>query len=821
MFSLLQTQGVQTMKVMARSDYFNLLCFSLFTFWTSITIAQPLNDDCMNAIQIELANSESEAALVVGDTRGATASTTPTTICSQSFYTDDVWYKFTTPADLPVDGIVIKAYFNNLETPSDLASVGMAVYKGCGSEEPQVSCYVTDDPLLNATELPGICLETDQEYLIRIWSGGADTSTEGTFRISVFLKTTAEPFLWWETFGGGLEANGWATEGSCAIADSNANAGWKYLPDGLVDKGAYIYKGAGIHSPTLCDGAVGVDSDYNDTGGIESFPPSGLCPTPGHHTLISPVIHSGDWHVAGLSVTWTQAIRQFQSTYFFAFRVRNTDSEWSEWIEREINTEYPINGDFVSNDIQRFQMPGAINYDSIQLRLTYNDNYYVWAIDDVKIIPQECTNSRISDFFAIPPFAQIPSNQTYPFAAMADIFNNGACPITNSLLQCTIKETNTLDTIYHDFIVSGMMEPDSALIHQIFPSMINIPGYPSDYRMTYTLTQDSFDFNPYDNEVSIWFSTGGNTFALEDGPTRSVAPAKGLYLTSAPPSYAYGNYFRPVYTTGVQEIQWGVNNPEEMAGKTVQIYLLQWTDINGNQIAEYDERQFTGIADYTFSGNEGENVILSSSLENFNNPGYPVIMESGKGYFAIIEYQALTAEDPIFFMLASEARNYTPQQIAMDSALIHGLADKAVYFSVLGWSPDGYIGNIAYEVKELDPTDNRIFFGNDIVPVVRIVTFHADTIHTNDPLPSNQIISVFPNPATSNLKVKLEFTNALNDVLIQLINNKGQVVLSRPLSSSVLTQIESFDTSSLAPGTYHLRVQTSEGERSIPVAIIH
>ncbi|HEY3386971.1 MAG TPA: hypothetical protein VGK46_10695, partial [Saprospiraceae bacterium] len=634
---------------MTRFGIFNFLFTSLFTIWTSAAVAQPANDDCINAIQVALANSESEAVLVEGDTRGATASTTPTSVCSQSFYTDDIWYKFTTPTDLPVEGIVIKAYYNNLENPTDLSSVGMAVYAGCASDEPFVACYVTDEPELNRTELASACLVGDQEYLVRIWSGGADSTTEGTFRIGVFLNTSAEPYLWWETFGGGLEANGWTTDGSCAIADSNANAGWKYLPDGLLDKGAYIFPGAGISSPTLCDGAVGVDSDYNDNGGIENNFGGGPCPAPGSHTLFSPVIYSGDWNVAGLSISWTQAIRQYQSTYFFGYRTRNDDSEWSEWIEREINTEHPVNGDFVPNDVQRFQMPGAIGYDSIQIKFIYNDNYYLWAIDDVKIIPQECTNSMISRFFAIPPFAQIPSSQTYPFAALADIFNIGACPITNSMLNCTVIDVNSSDTIYNESIALGSVGPDSSIKHQVFPSLIELPGYFSDYRMTYELTQDSLDYDASDNEVSILFSTGGNTFALEDGFTHSFTPSFGVFPMKGPPSYAYGNYFRPAVDIGVQSIQWGVNNPDEMAGQTVQIYLLQWTDDNQNDIADVEERHFIGFADYTFKGDEGENVILETSLENFSNPGEPVIMRGGLGYIAMIEYQALSSSDPQFF----------------------------------------------------------------------------------------------------------------------------------------------------------------------------
>ncbi|HEY3387468.1 MAG TPA: T9SS type A sorting domain-containing protein, partial [Saprospiraceae bacterium] len=168
-----------------------------------------------------------------------------------------------------------------------------------------------------------------------------------------------------------------------------------------------------------------------------------------------------------------------------------------------------------------------------------------------------------------------------------------------------------------------------------------------------------------------------------------------------------------------------------------------------------------------------------------------------------------------------EARDYTPQQVAMDSAVALGLADMPIYFSVFGWSPDGNIANIDYEVKELDPSDNRIFFGNQIVPVVRIVINEDIIIDGITSLPSDQIISVFPNPATDDISVLMEFTNNVQDVHISLINNTGQVVHSKSISSTVLNQIESFDVSTFTSGSYHMRVQTSEGERSIPVVILY
>src|SRR5690606_30925917 len=248
-----------------------------------------------------------------------------------------------------------------------------------------------------------------------------------------------------------------------------------------------------------------------------------------------------------------------------------------------------------------------------------------------------------------------------------------------------------------------------------------------------------------------------------------------------------------------------------------QIYLLQWTDTNGDQIAASSERRFVGFADYTFQGDEGDNVILETVLENFEDPGAPVEMKAGFGYIAIIEYQASSDSDPQFFLLASEARNYTAQQLAIDTAFEYSLTDMRAYFSVLGFSPDGIIANIDYEVKELNPNDTRIFFGNDIVPLVRI---QVEPIVAVKDLSADNKITAFPNPAVESFQVKLDFTKSFDNVMMRLVDNTGRIVYNKVMPMLPASHIERISVKDLAPGTYHLQVVTADGQRTIPVVVM-
>ena len=325
------------------------------------------------------------------------------------------------------------------------------------------------------------------------------------------------------------------------------------------------------------------------------------------------------------------------------------------------------------------------------------------------------------------------------------------------------------------------------------------------------------DYDSTDNVIRYSFNTGGDEFALETGFTRSVAVATGVYDPGAPLSYSFGNYFRPIEDAEVAAIVWGVSNTTDMIDKTVNLYLIEWTDTNGDQIAENAERTFIGFAEYTFDGSEGDNAILTTTLDNFEDPGSPVVMQGGKQYFAMIEYVANSVADPQFFLLAADDHNYGAQVLAMDSLFTLGVVNHRVYSAVLGFSPDGIIANIDYEVTDFDVNDNRVFFGHDIIPLVRVIT---TTTNTHDDLSSDNLVTVYPNPATDQLQVKLDLAKPYNDTRLRLIDNLGRTVLEKEISQQITEHTTSIQVTSLAAGQYQLQVVTSDGQRSIPVVLI-
>ncbi len=799
------------MKVTLR---FSGLFFGLFV-WSTMAWAQPANDKCVDAIDILVYDNRDEAVRTDGDTRNTTDGNLDNIpACSVNFKRDDVWYRVVAPDPAPEHGWSIEFEFG-LE-PTDIRLVGFALYASCDATPANqpLYCTVTSmDNLLSISQCPQTVV-AGETYYIRVWSAeGLDPDWQvgwGTFRIFSYLNGESSAEALWGNepgqgdFDGGL--NGWTAVGLACSGGDAANATWVWDPIGSALSGAYATGQVNL-SPTYCNGAMVFNSDFLDNGGIAGNFGGGTCPANQSAELISPIIDISEFDVAGVVVQFHQSIREFNSRHFVGFSLNGGET----WQEVEINTDIPVNSGHLNETI-RVALPGAVGASQLQVKFRIDGNYYYWVIDDVKIVPRECTNTRVQrNFFAVAPFALVPTHMVHDYPILADILNAGACEQTNVILNHTVQ-SSTGNVIYDEDNFYGTLISDQLAENDLFDAFVEVPKIPATYTGTYTLTQDMEDFDPSDNTLSYTFRVGGNELALEEAFTRSITPAASNYNAGAPMSYAYGNFFWAAAEAKVNAINWGVNNPDDMAGIAVNVHLLQWTDTNGDGTSSFNERRFVGTAEYTFVGNEGDNVTIRSVLDNIDDPEAPVMMEAGKGYIAIVEYQAFSAADPQLFLLASEARNYSPTNFAFDTARAEGLTDQVFFASVLGLSPDGNLGQIDYGAQTGT-------FGFNIVPLVRI---EVDTtfISTKDVLAAENGISVYPNPATDNIQVKLDFAKSYSNVTLRLLDQLGRVVNQRTLSQSVNQHTEIIRVSELAAGNYMLQVLTPGGQRTIPVVIV-
>ncbi len=754
-----------------------------------LAFAQPANDDCPSATEITLAADEGSCVLVEGSTVGGTPSVAPDFVCSGSWFSDDIWFKFSTGADVPSGGVVVKAYFG--DSNMDVPAIGMAIYAGCGSAELPFGCFSSADPEDDQIHVFAGNLQPNFTYYIRIWSGGSPTDDSGTVRVCAY---EAEPDNANVLMNWGFDGDIGDWETSDLSADT---ALWTFTTTGSQGAfGNYV-----ISSPTSSNGYMMFDADFYQTGGDPDNLPAGP-PYPQYEAeLVSPIIDCTS--CPPTSVRFWQFYRALNGDTYLYWSVDGGNT----WIGPiNVNEELEPNTSTSVPSEKRFFIPDLAGQDSARIRFVFDGDFYAWLVDDVQIIETERNNLRVMEnWWAIPTNKETPSDQVEDFGFIADIYNAGSAVQPNTMLNVTVTETSGTVPTWSRDLDYGDIGADSLDENRIFPDLFAPQaGLATDYTITYTVSSDSVDFDPSDNSLSHVYTVTDTVFSKETGRTRSLRPADALWADGAPHSWSIGNYFYVVngdenFNTSATI---GITNPQDHAGKILLFVLYKFTDSNGDQLVQPSEREQVGANTYEITGNEMANAVLNIPMFDLNpsdplNPG-PVPLDDNSEYILMVQYTTDQDDDNIFFE-ASEAYDFSA-----GVWLTEQLANPR-YSHVL------HIGG--EEDFRLVPTADlsTTNFGHDIVPLLRM---NVNKMETNvEQLPADNSVKVYPNPASELLTVDIELVNASENVELKLIDLTGKVVDMRQYDQLQKANA-SFDVSQLPAGGYFLHINTEEGQRS-------
>ncbi|HLF63419.1 MAG TPA: T9SS type A sorting domain-containing protein [Saprospiraceae bacterium] len=804
-----------------------LLMLSGIVMTAGMLFAQPpANDKCEGAVALTIYNSEAEAIPVDGDTRNTTdAAQDSIPVCSQNFYRDDVWYCVTGPAEVNESGYVVKVYFADLAT--DIDSFGIAVYASCDAIGTIFCGNIPEDDQVV------VCLGPGEKVYIRVWSafGGAGDwqAGWGTFRITAynaeFVGSTNVTVLWGDQPGEGDFADGfnaWTTEGIECNGTGPENAVWEWTSSGFP---FYIFGPYGgispIKSRTVCNGSVIFDSGFKHFGetGVGG---SGPCPWDSHEgALISPVIDLSAFTVAGISVLFNQSMQRFSGGQHFLDYSTDGGQTWTI-IEINADKDYlstnPETGEGYFNEELRVRLPGvsgeanlARGPDNLRIRFRFSGAAYWWVIDDVRIIETEANNLRLDQAFVT---YQLPiqgvRNQGIPWMPQVDFMNVGAVTQTNVTLNAQVWDPMG-NTIYNESVNFGVLEADSALVNE--NSTINVPFDiaaldTGTYTITYTLTSDSAnlanDFNPLDNVITYEAFVDGDIFSTEHGPNGQVVGAAANWNDGVAHSFIFGNY----YHTPVGSVReflsatFGLANLDELQGVPIDFVLFKWNSGLEDELCQATEREIIAFATYIPEAGDGGtdgDSILTLEFERLVGMG-PIILEDNTSYIVAILWNS-PGDNGDLVVLVSDVVDYgqTIQQL--------GTFGTPHFAGMLAVPNDGMndgvdIGTTTY--------NNAPKSARSIVPVARMNTDLL--IAVKDPLPVNNIVKLYPNPAQDVVTLDLELERSFDRVDVQIVSLDGKVLSERTLYN-VEKETTTLDVSRLPGGTYLAHVETEVGRR--------
>ena len=123
----------------------------------------------------------------------------------------------------------------------------------------------------------------------------------------------------------------------------------------------------------------------------------------------------------------------------------------------------------------------------------FQGDLFFWVIDDVKILKKQAIDLKVNrDFFAIPPTAQIPSEQFEPFGLMADVENVGS-EVAEDVKLVAFIENEAGDTVYSDTLFLNEMAPGELVENTPFENLADFEPLPGNYTGYYHISSDSPD----------------------------------------------------------------------------------------------------------------------------------------------------------------------------------------------------------------------------------------------------------------------------------------------------------------------------------------
>lgn len=591
-------------------------------------------------------------------------------------------------------------------------------------------------------------------------------------------------------FDGGL--NDWTAQTiSCAGTPSSVDV-FTWSPDGAAPNGSCSV--GAILSPTRCNGAVVVESDFVDNNGNGcggAAVGSGDCPAPQIAELTSPMITLDGSSASDLIVRFYQHLRELRSEYRLAW----TTDGGTNWDTTQFNQDVEVDdGGFSSvSDIVRIPLPGTTGATSIQFKFIVNANYYYWIIDDVQLVELPANDVQVNSFFAVPQNAATPLPFVEPIGFLADIQNVGGLEQPNVNLNVTIIDLEgnivfTADNAYGDV-------PPGTLIENIPFEDTFTPSEIGTYLGRYSIGSDSTDAILDNNIQDFTFVVTEDLFSKElTGPTNGTLPAEANWEgANEPHAWAWGNcYYVP--TGGgyfANEILFGIEILDQGAiGQPITAFLYEWVDTNNDQFADPDERTFVGFAPYTITGNENFDELIALPLTSLEGGG--VELKDDTYYLAMIEYTPTDQSD--IFISTNEEIVYDAMRLATDSLGMRRYAD------MLGINGD-------LQVEPYSPFG----FTSNPVPTVRMSVSPTDpTTSTKELKVLESQFAISPNPVSDVLNLQLDLEETAKTATIRMFDVSGKL-LNQWQFDNVQRDRYQFRVNALASGTYFLQVITEEG----------
>jgi hypothetical protein len=600
--------------------------------------------------------------------------------------------------------------------------------------------------------------------------------------LTLFVCGNMNAQIFTENFDGSLPAEWTASQmdGSAMNVSSN----WVYSTTG--PQGGFAI--GTLTSTTAGNGFMLFDSDLN-------------CQGPQDVWLISPSFDATGFD--DVVVSFEHFYRRFNDQIFLEVSI-DGGTNWEEYelYPELVNNDYAGAGATENPVISNTPISNiAANQSDVMIAFRFFSNEgcaYSWQIDDINVTnvdPTPLFDMRANtNFFAIPPSINTPASQVDEIGFLCDIENIGQLDATGVNLNMNISDNASGAVVHNQDLAYGTVAAGTLDENRLFPDRYTPPTIENVvYDAAYTVSMDSMDLAPTNNQIAFQFAISDSVFAKEFNTTTAGGPPG----TDVTPWTLANHYYVPNGNNYVcSSILFSIGNAAASAGGNINVYLYEWEDINDDGIAQSGERDgsvgglIVANSIYTIQATDNDVQLV---LENWNtSPDDQVRLKDDTHYILSVETSPPAGATETISISGDGAWDYTAMAFLNDS---------------LSTPRYGSFWNTAEIGTSADLT--QVIFA----PRIRMHVTPEIMVAVDNQLAAENIVNVFPNPVRNEMNLELNFVESFDDVIIKITDMAGKQILVKNLSN-VDQQITQINTSDFVQGTYTLQVITPSGVRT-------
>ncbi|MEM9548844.1 MAG: T9SS type A sorting domain-containing protein [Bacteroidota bacterium] len=607
-------------------------------------------------------------------------------------------------------------------------------------------------------------------------------------------------------FDGGLD--GWRT---LDAAGFETTIGWEYSETGDITKGAFgPADGTVIGSESQCNGAMVMDSDFLDNNGLPNNFENGPCPAPCDGYLVSPVMDFSSV-TTEVDISFFQALRQFQSNFFIYVSV---DGGASNRDTIQINETFPVNSAHIMEEV-RLPLCGLAGESQVVVTFHYNGNYYYWAVDDITLREaDESVDMRVnSNFYTKVANYATPRNMWSTVPILADIENIRAYENPASTLHYRVRDGNGAE-IFSASREYGPVPGCSTDENKLFDATYTMPNEEGFYSVEFEIDAAG-DENQENDVITAPFKITEREFRKlpSDEEHGEVDYISGFRYGDG--LLSWGSYFRMPHNDGGQNIETVTLGYSTSAQDSVpspgfiNVGVYQWVDINSNRTVDEGERVLLGQNDILIQPGAAPDGIFTIDEWLDENSTPTTIVPVDGGDILVVAHTNPFNENTNYFFRGVDVVGH-PEYAAGANNLAH--------------SEGGYIGGFgsfaqANAASHEDRHDRALFnvdVSNGVIWDIRMTL--GGTVSTQD-LSEDNIVNVFPSPASENVTVQLDLVELSKQVTIEITDMTGNRAGVHKFSNIKRDNL-SIDVSDYPGGMYLMNIRTDAGFTSKKITVV-